>query len=189
MTAVARHLFVLALQRKFSLIVIKAALIRLAPRPYTVAVVASRAQAPIVWIVVFVTVYALRRRLAVLGLGCVALVTLDLGVPAFEWEVRDRMIKYLLVQQDDDGLPALVFRMTVLALNALDVFAEPVKSQPLADISRNLLVTVQAQASLSGFAEWLVATRTLVFILGVTLNNFTRHDETLQGRGCFACRR
>jgi len=105
---------------------------------------------------------------------------LDLGVRAFEWIVCDRMIKNLLVQQDDVGVPALVFRVTLLALGVLDVLAESVKAQPLADVSRDFVVAVQAEAALRGLAEPLVAAEALVFILGVPLDDRARHDKTFQ---------
>jgi hypothetical protein len=190
MTVVARDLFVFADQNKFGLFVVKTAFACIFPRPLYVAVGTGLAGAPKVWVIFFVTIYAIRRCIAVLNLRFVTPIAFDLFVSALKGKVRCPMIKYFLVQQDDVPIPSLVFSMTVLAWGILDVFASPMKSLPFVNIDGNLFVTFQAKTVLRCFFERLVATGTIVLILDMTFYDFPGHNKTLQSRNCcrFKCR-
>jgi hypothetical protein len=67
------------------------------PGTFHVAVAARFAEVPAVQIMVFVTPYAFRRRIAELDLRGVTFHALDLEVSAFEWEIRECVIKSLTV--------------------------------------------------------------------------------------------
>ncbi len=98
MTAFARYLFVLAFPQKFTLFVVKPALTCIFPRPSQVAVGAELAQASKMWIIFFVTIYAMRSRISVLDPRFVTFRALDLWVSSLKWKIRDSVVKYFLVQ-------------------------------------------------------------------------------------------
>lgn len=74
--------------------------------------------------------------------------------------------------------------MAVIAFGLANAFAEPVVADLLADVFRDLFVAVQAKPALRGFLEGFVTTLTVVFVLDVSFDDRTWHDESFHsGRG------
>lgn len=103
----------------------------------------------------------------------------DHYVRPFKRKIRYAVVKNLLVEPNDIELPSLVFRMTVLTLVCFYIFAESVKAAPLVDVFGNLLMAIETQFLLRFLVEEFVTAVAFLFILCMTLNDFSGHDDAL----------
>lgn len=92
-------------------------------------------------------------------------------------EIRDVMVKAILVQADDVGVSALVVCVTVGAGPAARLTVKTVKPRFRIDVCVDILVAVQAKCALLRALKCLVTIAALGLVLGVTLDDVTRHHQ------------
>lgn len=145
-----------------------------------VAVAAGIHQRIFMGIVRTVTGGAIGRRVPVLDLRLVAVAAGRQRMFADQLEIGERVIETTLIEIDDVGVPALVFRMTIGAVPAPGLVVLPMKARSCIDIESDCFVTVEAKCSLLFTFEVLVAVAALGLVLGVPLNELTRHYQRLE---------
>ena len=139
MATLAQGLAVLAAKRKIGLVVIESLLF---PRGFFVAIAALFPEMALVRIVFPVTVDALRRRLAELFAGLVAIGAVGFGVAAFQLEIRAVVVEQLPVQLHHIGPAPLMLAMAIPALPLLDTGQPTVKALAVPDIAGDILVAI-----------------------------------------------
>jgi hypothetical protein len=97
----------------------------------------------------------------------------------FKRKIRCAVVKNFLVEPNDIELPSLVFRMTVLTLVRLYIFAESVKAVPFVDVFSYPLMAIETQFLLRFLIEEFVTAVAFLFVLCMTLNDFAGHDDAL----------
>lgn len=94
------------------------------------------------------------------------------------------MIKRRWVQQDNVGFSALVVGVAMPAFAAAGCNRLSVKPRFRFDVFGDVLVAIQAELSLPGFRERLVAGIAVFFEFRVPLNDVAGHHQTLKHALC-----
>jgi hypothetical protein len=140
---------VCALERKLGLAVVER--LDLAPRGFTVAIVAFFTKAPLVRILLLVTIEAASRRLAELDRWRVTAGARHGLVRVPEFEIREGMIERLAIKLDDVGITSLVIGVTVVAFLFGGIRLTTVKPLARRAIRGNVLVAIKTTPRL-GFS-------------------------------------
>jgi len=180
MTGRAGDLFMLELQGKIRLFMVKAGL---CPALRVVALPAVLAKTPLVRIVFIVTGLALRGGFSVLLLLFVALRAFGASVRPLQGKVREPVVKGLAVKDNGLVCPALVLLVTAFALNVLGLFIFTVKSAAFFYIRVDLFMTGKTEAFLRPLAKRPVALRALILVLGMPADNLAGHEQALNSLG------
>ena len=93
------------------------------------------------------------------------------------------MIESQLVELDDIRTAALVFAMTALAGLFPDLVFFAVKSTAFIDILSDFFVAILTQHGLASSVKTVMTLRTFMFDFGVSLDQFTGHDQGFDGGG------
>ena len=130
----------------------------------------------------FVAGKAVRRRLAMLAAGLVAFSALGFAVFAEQGKVGQFMIEGVFVELHDIGIPAFMVGMTACTVIVSRIAGQAVKTGSGLHISGDILVTVQAQASLFRTLEFRVAGIAIFLVFGMAFDDFTGHHQRLDLR-------
>ncbi len=98
-------------------------------------------------------------------------------------EVGYFMVERFRIQLNDVRVPAFMVGVTARALRIVNQATATMKTSSVSNILRDLLMAVETQPSLASSLEFLMAGGAIGFVLGVTLNQLTRHDECFDS-GC-----
>ena len=147
------------------------------------AVAALRAHGVAVNVVRLMAGETIRRRIAVLAVRLMAFRALGFAVLAEQQEVGEVVVERTFVELHDIGVPALVVGVTARTAAFACLVEQAVISATSVDIVGDVLVTVEAQRTLLRAFELSMAGVTVVFVLRMTFDDLTRHDqESRSGR-------
>jgi hypothetical protein len=93
------------------------------------------------------------------------------------------MVESQLVELDDVRTAALVVGMTALAVLFPDLVFFAVKSAAFIDILFDFFVAIKTQRGLAVSVEAVMTLGTFMLDFGVSLDQFTRHDQGFDGGG------
>ena len=152
----------------------------LLPIPICMTIGARASQFAFMLIVFLVAAITIGGRLAILGLGFVASLALDLlrvGMGALEREVRPLMIEGLFRDRCNILRSAFVVCVAFLAFPL--PLESPVRSLFLLDILANVFVAILAEGILRRLVEPLVAFRAVFFPFRMAFDHLPRHQRRL----------
>ena len=183
MATVTGCFFVFPRQFEFGLVVVKPAL---APGFFGMALGTGLPKTPKMRIVFFVAIDATPGGLAVLFTGSVATTAFGRAVLAFQDKVGCFVIKCFGVQLQDIRLPSLMVGVALLAFSFFNLRVKAVKPLFPFNVFTDRLVALQAFFGLPAFFKQDVALGALRLVLGVSLDDGTRHQKLLirLGIGC-----
>jgi len=169
---------VCTLERKLGGVVVER--LDLAPFGFAVAIVAFFAKAPLMRIFRFMTVEAASGRLAKFHRWQVAPCARHRLVRVAELEIRECMIERLAVQLHDVGIASLVIGMAMVAFLLCRIWLAPMESLARRAIRGSVLVAVEAEPRLGFSRKRLVTFSALFLKLGMSVDDWPRHDKSLE---------
>ena len=128
-------------------------------------------------IILVVAVIASRRCIAMFLVLLMAAGACQTKMRAYQWKVRLTVIKGIRIEMDDVGVTPYMVGMAGLARQLFDIFNSAMESLLFLDISRDLLVTIEAKMFLGVLAERFMAFFALSLIFGVGFDYLARHDQ------------
>ena len=135
-----------------------------------------------------VTGDALRWRVAVLIPGFVAICAFQAVMFADQWKVGCLVSECRLIERHDIGVAPLVVGVAVGAIPAFRIPVSAMESFLRGNIRRDFLMTLTAELGLFFALELDVARSTFLLDVGMTGNDFARHNQRLElGFGAFGC--
>lgn len=147
------------------------------PVLFNVAIGAGGTHLSIMLIVLVVAAITIERRVAILSLGFVARLALDLlciGMGAEKGEIGLRMVEGPFVDRRDILRSALVFRMASLAFA---LFFEPsMVALLLLDILASFFMAIQTECCLGRLVESLMTFGAGLLPLGMAFDHLARHE-------------
>ena len=150
--------------------------LRLSPVALVVTIPALLAKSTLMRLVGLMAGHALWRSITVLFARFVAIRTGDLDMPPKKWELSHAMVKGVWIQSDNVRISTYVFGMAMLAVDTRNVGNSAVEASLPGDILIDVFMTKKAQVVLSVLFETAMTLVTVIFELGVALNNRPRHD-------------
>lgn len=151
------------------------------PASCTMAFLTLRTETLLVNILLEVTGNTFARRVSMFSVGLVTGLAGRFEMPAKQFEICRRMIKFILVQTENICVTTFMIGMTCGALVDLGGVRFAMKTCPAADISGDVLVTIEAERSLFRPVEALVAGGALELDFGMSEKNFAGHHQGLEG--------
>jgi hypothetical protein len=160
----------------------RAVIERLDPAPggFAMAIVAFFTKTPFMWINRLVTIDTTAGRLAEFDRWRVAAGARHRSVGIPKREIRKGMVERLAVQLDNVGVSSLVIGMAMIAFAFCGIRLAPMKSLASRTIGGHFLVTCKAEPRLGSSREGLMATAALLLELGMSFNDWPRHNELLE---------
>jgi hypothetical protein len=163
-----------ALERKFGRAVVER--LHLPPRNFAVAIVAFFAKAPLVWILLLMTVEAATGGLPEFYRWRVTAGARHRLVRIPKKEICEGVIERLAIKLDDVGITSLMICMTMVAF-LFRIRLASMKAPARRAIHRNFLVAVQAAPRLGFPREGLVTIAALLLQLCMSFDDRPRHDK------------
>src|SRR5882672_4962989 len=137
----------------------------------------------LVWLVLLVTVHALRLRAAIRFARHVAARARDRCMRPMQREVGTVVIELLTTEFDDVARASQVLRMTRVTLRRFDALEPAVEAVLTGNVSRNVLVTIEAQLGLAMTVTAIVAVLAVLFVLLMRDTQLSGHEQCLRVHG------
>ena len=179
-TGGARNTDVLVAQWEGGLVVIVS---RMTPCGGVMAGVALTPEFALVWLVLLVTVHALSLRAAIRFARHVAARARDRCMRPMQREVSTVVIELLATEFDDVARAAQMLRMTRVTLRRFDALEPTVEAMLIGNVSRNVLVAIEAKPGLAMAIATVVAVLAVLFILLMRDTQLSGHEQCLRVHG------
>jgi hypothetical protein len=133
-----------------------------------------------VWLVLLVTVHALGLRAAIRFSRHVAARARDRCVRPMQLEVGTVVIELIATEFDDIARASQVLRMTRVALRQFDALELAMEAMLPANVSGNVLVTIEAQLGLAMAVAAIVALLAVLLVLLMRHTQLSGHEQCLR---------
>ena len=131
-------------------------------------------------LVFLVTVHALGLRAAIRFSRHVAARACDRCVRPMQREVGSLVIELLAAEFDDVARASQMLRMTGVTLRRLDTLEPAVEAMLTGNVSRNVLVTIEAQLGLAMTVAAIVAVLAVLLVLLMGRTQLSGHEQCLR---------
>ena len=179
-TGGARHADVFVAQWESGFVVIVG---RMTPGGGVMAGIALTPEFALVGLVLLVAVHALGLRAAIRFSRHVAARACDRCVRPMQREVGALVIELLATEFDDVARASQMLRMTGVTLRRFDALEPAVEAMLIGNVSRNVLVTIEAKPGLAMAIATVVAVLAVLFILLMRDTQLSGHEQCLRVDG------
>jgi len=173
MTAIAIHIYMLALQAEIRVVMIK---FLFAPTALIVTIRTVITELFFVNVILPVTINTAPRCVTVFLSMSMASVTADSGMRSLQRIIRIVMIKCFYSQPDNICITSLMIRVAMFACGP-PCHTPPVVTPFRTYVIPDFFMTVRTQAVLTFLAEWLMAVTAVFFVFGMPLHKRSRHNQ------------